>query len=413
MQPPNLCRDLGMHVHGDVALGRLIAPALRRNPRRAHLLVSTVLGKHIPAEPAAVRSAADHLTDLVALELHGEPCVVFGFAETATGLGHCVAARLDAAVYLQSTRRTGATVYGEFTEGHSHATSHLLQPSSPDLLSAADVLVLVDDEISTGATALDSIRALHALAPHRRYVVASLVDVRSPARAAENTRAAADSGLDIVFVALAHGTVDLPDGLPERVAGLPATPFNPVAGRRGTVEVLSAPWPSDVPDGGRHGVLAADQSRLRDAAAEVAAELAPHLDGRPVIVIGHEELMYLPLCVAESLAADGHRVRFQTTTRSPALVRDEDGYPLRRGFEFLSPEPDPEAPRRYLYNAQWAGEEARIVLIVDSPADTDRLRAPGGLLDVLAAAGHDVLVAIVPASDQSELAAARAEAAQQ
>ena len=41
-------------------------------------------------------------------------------------------------------------------------------------------LVLVDDEISTGATALDSIRALHGLAPHRRYVVASLVDLRSP-----------------------------------------------------------------------------------------------------------------------------------------------------------------------------------------------------------------------------------------
>nr|WP_231855548.1 phosphoribosyltransferase family protein [Tsukamurella pseudospumae] len=400
-----------MHVNGEPALAELVVPGLRRNPRRAHLLVSTVLGKHVPAEPSAVRAAADRLADRVAQELDGDPCVVFGFAETATGLGHCVAARLDAAVYLQSTRRTGATIHGEFTEGHSHATSHLLQPTSPDLLSAADVLVLVDDEISTGATALDSIRALHALAPHSRYVVASLVDVRSPAHAAENARAAADSGLDIVFVALARGTVDLPDGLSERVAELPATPFNPVAAQRGTVEVLPAPWPSDVPDGGRHGVLAADQSRLRDAAAEVAAVLAPLLDERPVIVIGHEELMYLPLCVAESLAADGHPVRFQTTTRSPALVRDEDGYPLRRGFEFLSPEPDPEAPRRYLYNAQWAREEARIVFIADSPADTDRLRAPGGLLDVLAAAGHDVLVAVVPASDQAELGAARAEAA--
>ena len=185
-----LCAELGMHVRGDAELAELIVPGLRRNPRRAHLLVSTVLGKHIPADPVAVRAAADRLADLVAERLAG-PCVVFGFAETATGLGHCVAARLDAAVYLQSTRRPGAVVHGEFTEGHSHATSHLVQPTSPDLLSAADTLVLVDDEISTGATALDSIRALHGLAPHRRYVVASLVDLRSPEHVEDNARAAA------------------------------------------------------------------------------------------------------------------------------------------------------------------------------------------------------------------------------
>lgn len=407
---PTLCADLGMHVRGDAELAELIVPGLRRNPRRAHLLVSTVLGKHIPADPAAVRAAADRLADLVAERLDG-PCVVFGFAETATGLGHCVAARLGAAVYLQSTRRPGAITHGEFTEGHSHATSHLLQPTSPGLLSAADTLVLVDDEISTGATALDSIRALHGLAPHRRYVVASLVDLRAPEHVVENERVAAAAGLDVAFVALAHGTVELPDGLPARVADLPATPSNPRAPHPGTARTVHAAWPQDVPDGGRHGVLAADQPRLEEAAAAVAAAIAPELDDRPVIVVGHEELMYLPLCVAESLARSGFRVRFQTTTRSPALVRDEDGYPLRRGFEFLSPEPDEEATRRHLYNAAWPGEDARIVFVADSPADTDRLRAPGGLLDVVTAAGHDVLAVIVPASDQAALAAARAGAA--
>ena len=403
-----LCAELGMHIRGDAELAELIVPGLRRNPRRAHLLVSTVLGKHIPADPAAVRASADRLADLVADRVDG-PCVVFGFAETATGLGHCLAARLGAAVYLQSTRRPGATTHGEFTEGHSHATSHLLQPTSPDLLSAADTLVLVDDEISTGATALDSIRALHGLAPHRRYVVASLVDLRSPAHVAENDRVASAAGLDVAFVALAHGTVELPDGLPARVADLPATPSNPRAGRAGAVRTVHAAWPQDVPDGGRHGVLAADQPRLEEAAATVAATIAAELDDRPVIVVGHEELMYLPLCVAESLARSGFRVRFQTTTRSPALVRDEAGYPLRRGFEFLSPEPDAEAPRRHLYNAAWPGADARIVLVADSPADTERLRAAGGLLDVLTAAGHDVLALIVPASDQAALAAARAD----
>lgn len=401
-----LCDGLGMRLRGtDSELSTLVHPGLRRNPRRAHLLVSTVLGKHIPADPVAVRSAADRLADLVAGVLDG-PCVVFGFAETATGLGHCVAARLDAAVYLQSTRRTGAVVHGEFTEGHSHATSHLLQPSSPGLLGAADTLVLVDDEISTGATALDSIRALHALVPHRRYVVASLVDVRSAAHRAEVDRRAAEAGLDVRFVALATGTVELPEGLPARVAELEATPMNPRAAAPGTARVLHAAWPSDIPDGGRHGVLASEQPTLVEAADAVAEFLGPHLDDRPVIVVGHEELMYLPLCVAEALGRRRAAVRFQTTTRSPALVRDEPGYPLRRGFEFLSPETDSEAPLRYLYNAEW-GDRAPIVFVADTPADTDRLRAAGGLLDVLTAAGHDVLAVIVPASDQAALAEAR------
>lgn len=406
-----LCDELGMRLHSDdPELRRLVIPGLRRNPRRAHLLVSTVLGKHIPADPGAVRASADGLGDLVRSELGEQDCVVFGFAETATGLGHCVAARLAARVYLQSTRRSGARVYGEFTEGHSHATSHLLQPTSPDLLSAAEVLVLVDDEISTGATALDSIRALHGLHPHRKYIVASLVDVRTAEQRANTARIAADAGLDVTFVALTTGTVDLPVDLVDRVAALESAPFNPRDARAGRAEFLHAQWPAAVPDGGRHGVLAAEQPRLTSAAAAVAEQISPRLDARPTIVIGHEELMYLPLSVAEALAASGHEVRFQTTTRSPALVRDEPGYPLRRGFRFVSPEPDDEAPNRYLYNADTDGPgPAQLVFVADDPADTERLRAPGGLLDVLTAAGHDVLVVVVPASDQAVLEAARGE----
>ena len=134
-------------------------------------------------------------------------------------------------------------------------------------------------------------------------------------------------------------------------------------------------------------------------------------EGRHALSINWGTWADVGLAAAEALGRSGFRVRFQTTTRSPALVRDEEGYPLRRGFEFLSPEPDAEAPRRHLYNAAWPGEDARIVLVADSPADTDRLRAPGGLLDVLTGAGHDVLAVIVPASDQAALAAARTGAA--
>ena len=80
----------------------LVQLALRRNPRRAHLLVSTVLGKHIPADPRVVRGAGLELGRLVGKALDGRTGLVIGFAETGTGLGHCVAEELGAD-YIHST----------------------------------------------------------------------------------------------------------------------------------------------------------------------------------------------------------------------------------------------------------------------------------------------------------------------
>ncbi|MHD0281756.1 phosphoribosyltransferase family protein [Rhodococcus aetherivorans] len=415
LQSPWATEQFGLELqHFDSATGDtvpdLVVPGLRRNPRRAHLLVSTVLGKHIPTDPAAVIGAGDRLGDLVAdlLGSAAHDTVVLGFAETATGLGHCVASRLRARCYLHSTRRDvpGAGTFAGFEEGHSHATSHLLQPTSPELFANDAPLVLVDDEISTGATAVDAIRSLHRHHPRARYVVASLVDMRTADHRRAVDEAAAELGARIDHVSLAAGHTILPDGLVERVAALPDPDMNPVASQRGSVDFVTLPWPATVPDGGRHGFLRTDTAAF-DAAIEhtteaVATALGP---GRPVVVVGHEELMYLPLRIADALARRGIPTRFQTTTRSPAYVRDVPCYPLRRGFTFIAPEPD-DVPR-YLYNAQWPEERARLLLVLDDPADTDRLRADGGLLDVLTAAGEDVVVAVVPATDPSVLRATR------
>ncbi|MGX7731403.1 phosphoribosyltransferase family protein [Rhodococcus sp. 2H158] len=415
LQSPWATEQFGLELrHLDSATGDtvpdLVVPGLRRNPRRAHLLVSTVLGKHIPTDPAAIIGAGDRLGDLVAdlLGSAAQDTVVLGFAETATGLGHCVASRLRARCYLHSTRRDvpGAGTFAGFEEGHSHATSHLLQPTSPELFANDAPLVLADDEISTGATAVDAIRSLHRHHPRARYVVASLVDMRTADHRRAVDEAAAELGARIDHVSLAAGHTILPDGLVERVAALPDPDMNPVASQRGSVEFVTLPWPATVPDGGRHGFLRTDTAAF-DAAIErtteaVATALGP---GRPVVVVGHEELMYLPLRIADALARRGIPTRFQTTTRSPAYVRDVPCYPLRRGFTFIAPEPD-DVPR-YLYNARWPEERARLLLVLDDPADTDRLRADGGLLDVLTAAGEDVVVAVVPATDPSVLRAAR------
>lgn len=406
--PTDGIRVTGTGTSSEWSVEQLVRPGLRRNPRRAHLLVSEVLGKHIPVDPELVTAAADQLGTLVLDAVGGSDVVVLGFAETATGLGHGVAARLNAYSYLHSTRRDvpGLEVYGEFQEGHSHATDHKLLPTSADVLAVPLPLVLVDDEISTGKTALEAIRSVHAVTPRAHYVIASLVDMRNEEHILETEAVATELGVTIVSVSLAQGSVELADGLVGDVTGLPDPTFNPAAETAGTVTRLDADWPATVPDGGRHGFLSFDTPAFENAIADVAMRVETVVPaGRPVVVLGHEELMYLPLRLALILRAGGHPALFQTTTRSPAYVLDTPNYPLRRGFQFLAPENgEPEA--RYVYNAD-GPENALLILVVDEPADTDRLFGEGGAARTLAASGADVLVVVITGADPVALAVSR------
>ncbi|MEU3513907.1 phosphoribosyltransferase [Streptomyces sp. NPDC006654] len=331
---------LGVELVGDDGLRALLGLALRRNPKRAHLLVSHVLGKHVPQSPSVVYGHGFGLGRRVR-ELLGEReaarSVVLGYAETATGLGHSVADGIGLAPYLHSTRRpvVGVAPAGGFEESHSHATSHLLLPEDPVLLAADGPLVLVDDEFSTGNTVLNTIRDLHARYPRKRYVVVALVDMRSAADAGRLAAFAEEIGARVDLVAAASGTVRLPEGVLEKgqelvaryeegaapgasssaaasgpVAQFPApltgrsaarpegargtarsAPTHPHATDNRTTPHLAAPlpshpphltradlhWPPGLPDGGRHGFTPGHRIRLESALPLMAARLAEAL----------------------------------------------------------------------------------------------------------------------------------------
>ncbi|MGQ4485634.1 phosphoribosyltransferase [Streptomyces sp. SAS_281] len=408
-----MAERLGVGLVGDGELRELLGLALRRNPKRAHLLVSNVLGKHVPQRPSVVYGAGVELGRRVRALL-GEDgarrAVVLGYAETATGLGHSVADGLGHAPYLHSTRRPvpGVARAGGFEEAHSHATSHLLLPEDPALLAAAgpgSALVLVDDEFSTGNTVLNTIRALHERYPRDRYVIVALVDMRSPADRGRLTEFAAEIGARVDLVARNTGTVTLPDGVlekgqalvAEREADEEAPQDGPPHPRPHTR--LDLPWPAGVPDGGRHGFTDAHRALLEPALPALADHVARALgDGpRRVLVLGFEELMYAPLRLATALEErTDAEVRYSTTTRSPVLAVDDPGYAIRTRLVFPAHDDPADGPgERYAYNVAGAGFDA-VVLVVDSAADTPALHAPGGLLDRLAPHTAQVLLAVIP-----------------
>lgn len=406
----------------------LVGVALRRNPKRVHLLVSTLLGKHVPTDPRLVRGSAhllgrmaarwlgtgddpavltlarllgEALADPAAVPAFWAACraelaeaqpvspapTVIGMCETAVALGYGVCEALPGSVYLATTRRvTDVPGITGFEEEHSHATSHLLCPADPGLLTdTADgdrPLVLVDDELSTGQTLLNTIEALHALAPRRRYLVLSYVDLRSHADARRVRELAERLDVEIEAIALAKGRVKLPDGLAEASArwrdeAQPGVvgPVGPV----GPAEVTTVPVSLhrvdvDGPVCGRHGIDPTGRDVLAAAMTAAAERLAVDPAER-VLVLGTEEFMAAPLLLATALTDGPARtIRYSTTTRSPAVPVDDPGYPLRTALVFAAPDPDPDetAAVRYAYNVTGGGWD-RIVLVVDEAQAGPRL----------------------------------------
>ncbi|MFJ5874512.1 phosphoribosyltransferase [Streptomyces sp. NPDC093088] len=406
---------LGVELIGDEELPDLLGLALRRNPKRAHLLVSGVLGKHVPQRPSVVYGAGLDLGRRVrALLGDGEAAraVVLGYAETATALGHAVADGLALAPYLHSTRRPvpGVARAGGFEESHSHATSHLLLPEDPELLAGAGPLVLVDDEFSTGNTVLNTIGDLHERYPRERYIVVALVDMRSPADLGRLEAFAEKIGARIDLIARAAGTVRLPDGVLEKgralVAEYETAPEPKTAPPAPGVVRAALDWPRDLPDGGRHGFTPAHRDRLEKTLPSLATGVTEALEasrapgtgaGAPrVLVLGCEELMYAPLRLGTALEEAGHDVRYSTTTRSPVLAVDDPGYAIRTRLVFPAHDDPADGPgERYAYNVAGGGFDA-VVLVVDSTADTPALHAPDGLLARLAEHVPHVVLAVIP-----------------
>ncbi|WP_353648771.1 phosphoribosyltransferase domain-containing protein [Nakamurella sp. A5-74] len=380
----------------DLDVSDLISLALRHNPRRAHLWVSKVLGKHVGVHPDIALGCGRLLGGLVDALLHDRPVpdrwaaaavvalsdidpsalvreipcaavpsdaptvtswrgadgpVVIGFAETATALGSTVAEALGSRFSLHSTRRPSELVptAGTFEEGHSHATTHLLTPWPSHRLAGGDPLVLVDDELSTGHTARATIGQLHAQFPGRsHYVVATLVDLRSDADRDALQQWADEQGLRVDVVSLVAATAAIPADLAVRAAAHIAAlhAITPEVPPIETVEAtdlaptapiadLTLDWPEGLRQGGRFGTAGGSLPARHRAAAQAAARLRAALPAaaRRILVIGTEEFLYLPLLIAGQLAKD-HDVRFQSTTRSPVHAEHTAGYPIRRRLRF-------------------------------------------------------------------------------
>lgn len=334
-------------ARADRPLDALCGFARRRNPKRGFLIVSRVLGRHIPARPSAMRATGRALAAALPADLPG-PVLTIGLAETAVCLGQIVheeRAKLRGgnSHYLHSTRQEiDAPLLCRFDEPHSHATAHLIYRPQSLELSRVRTLVLIDDEISTGTTLVNLGAAIAGHLPAlERIAVAALTDW---------------SGGDDWLKAMPYEAcaASLIGGRLEwRAAAdaelFPESHFVAVAGHLGLIE---RHWNS-----GRLGVAAGDPMVLPD--------YAPSPGQRRLRIVGTGEFTYPPFLLAERLEREGHDVVVQATSRSPIELGRAIGAALQFSDNYESGVPN------FLYNAEAADGRHTIVCHETPPGTVD------------------------------------------
>jgi len=378
----------------------LFSLAARKNKKRRFLFVSKVLGKHVPADPfipllAGAALAVQFLKTLHQVEHADTRAIIqalksqektravydtvihrslialpdktlfIGFAETATGLGHAVFSLFDQAYYLHTTREQIPLLTSElnFNEDHSHAVNHRCYPLDAEVLKTAETIVLVDDEITTGNTALNIIRAIHAKFPKTNYVVLSLLDWRTAENRAAYRKLEQQLGIEIRTTSLMEGQI--------AVSGDPVNEqshqFNHlVRHNRGEDQVNPEVRFLSLKDfvqvysqdsggiknvspylllTGRFVLSTLDNQKTLPLAKDIGEALKLDRIGQTTLCLGTGEFMYFPMLVSAYM---GKGVSFHTTTRSPIYSFTKPEYGIQNGVSFENP--DEPSITNYVYN---------------------------------------------------------------
>lgn len=361
------CGQLEMQVEScQMELDELCGYASRQNRKRSFLFVSKVLGKHWPVRPAKMREVYRMLAAELA-DLPG-PVLFIGMAETATGFGQGIydslfrlTGRSDTC-FLHTTRYHSSCLPAfDFQEVHSHATDHLLYlPETAvgqQIFASAASLVIADDEMSTGTTALNLLTAYQKSNPalkEARFV--SITNWLGTER--EQVLREAAAPVRINYTQLLRGSFL----------------FSPAAGFS-IVEEIDVRGGTDRKDAffsvnwGRFGVQGIPSPDFKRLATSCSITLEDR-----ILVLGTGEFAYPPFLFAEYLEECGYNVHFQSTTRSPIML----GNDIQERLCFTDNYGDGIA--NFVYNVRQE-EYTRIIICYETPTIPEAHQLP----DLLAA----------------------------
>lgn len=279
------------------------------NPKRKHCIINTRQAKHFPSDPNASLEHMEQLGQKLAQDgRSGKITAVVAFAETATAIGAVVSGFFHDCFFVTTTREK-LPDWAEaitFEECHSHAKQHFLCVRDEDAIRRASQVIFVDDEFTTGKTAVNLKNALDGcLAPGCDIYAAAL------SASAESIERFKDNDMTPVFL---NRLEDIENRLepenikPDRIA-LPRE-YDEIIRKNSIFDQR----------------LGVDSERFH---AEVhrfcmqLAELFPADKAAAVEIIGTEEFCYVPLILGKMLSGKFCSTVVHCTTRSPILPAAE------------------------------------------------------------------------------------------
>lgn len=400
----------------NIPLEALIEMAARRNKKRGFLFVSKVIGKHIPINPLIIKvggslmarifmeevekkifpgtqliaqamgdysklSEAVSLIDSTRLEPE-EPTLFMGFAETATGLGHAMYSAFSGNIgFIHTTRDVikGLESVFTFEEEHCHAPSHLCYSTERDFFDNFSRIVLVDDEITTGNTCRNLIRALNKRFPCKKYAVASILDWRSEEDVQKFEALSSELNTVIDTVSIIKGSIEcLGSSIDEIEGGVPEAVHSSIE-----VETIEIPAEDRLvlklveTSGkekealytrmtGRFGIRADENYKIESFISRAGQKLREIRTKRRCLCLGYGEFIYLPAMIASKMGED---IFFHSTTRSPVHPVNKEGYAIRSAicFENLY---DTQIPY-FVYNI-YPGQFEEVFLFLERDIEKDK-----------------------------------------
>ena len=382
----------------NIPVSKLFTMSARENKKRDFLFVSKVIGKHMPMIPDTLKiiggilarlwineredtvlySTTELVNTLISLDAsldmmdsnlkNGEKdlknhsiqdaiknsnsilkapirlankTLFIGFAETATGLAQSVLQNFSNAAYIHTTREKITSIEPAlfFNEEHSHAVEHSLFPYENDFFNKFSDIVLIDDELTTGKSALNLIKCL----PGKYFGIISILDWRD----ANSYKMFVDEpNLDVRVCSLLKGDIKcskskdiISDDItipPSSTTLIPSTEC---------VFQLAQSIEGYNKSTGRFGIASSDNLKISEEINSISKLLIKERTTGNCLCVGTGEFIYLPCSISSML---GDNVYFHSTTRSPVHARNIPSYGNKNKIAFQSPEDD--TITNYLYN---------------------------------------------------------------
>lgn len=340
------------------------------NPKRDFLFVNTLLGKHIAVQGRDAlmmhRALGDKVYELFKEKgWENKKVLLVGFAETATALAQNIMFYslkfkekfpLNIVGYTQTTREelpSNQYTNIAFEEEHSHATSQKLYF---DKELDYDVVLFVEDEITTGNTILNFISQFEKHQSGKDYAVASILNWQND----KDAKTFSEKGVEVAFLVRGKMKTELPSFSIKE--GKEYDLYQDEVNYKANLSLRNNPrLPMTVEEFSEYVTFGDNKDK------EFSKLISLKDSKKKTLIIGTEENMFIPIFFAIIIDAD-----VKATTRSPIESSLENGYPISSRLKLNSAY---ESGRvTYLYDMDLGDYEQFVIFVEEeSPVFEDGL----------------------------------------